>query len=295
MRKRILQAYDVPSSQRITEPTAHGATVVVEEGSLAATVPHRPGTSWKVTAGPFTVLVTGTRFDVSWHATEQTFELALLEGSVTVVGPSLGSAGRAVSAGEKVRISMTDRVSDVIEPAAKTAAPIEPPPTVAAESPAAAPGARTSWKQLALEERYPEALTIAESEHFESLCRRSPAADVVLLANTARFAGSAKRAEQAFRAVRARFPHTHEAAMASFSLGRIAYDERRSFREAAQWFQSYLGEEPSGVLAREASGRLIEAQRAAGDVVQATESAKRYLAKYPTGPHAALARSVTSP
>jgi len=279
---------------RITEPTARGATVVVEEGSVSATVAHRSGAAWKVTAGPFTVLVTGTRFDVSWRAIEQTFELDLHEGSVTIVGPSLGSKGRVVSAGEKVRFSMADRVSDFAEPVVKPPAPAPPGPPVATDSPATS-GGKTSWKQLALEERYSEALTVAESEHFDSLCRRSPAADVVLLANTARFAGSAKRAEQAFRAVRARFPRTHEAAMATFSLGRIAYDEHRSFREAAQWFQSYLAEEPGGVLAREASGRLIEAERASGDLAQARESATRYLAKYPTGPHAALARSVTSP
>ena len=80
--------------------------------------------------------------------------------------------------------------------------------------------------------------------------------------------------------------------MSAFTLGRIAYDERRNYREAARWFQSYLREEPLGGLAREAAGRLIESQRAAGDIAGARESASSYLGKYPAGPHAALARSV---
>jgi outer membrane protein assembly factor BamD (BamD/ComL family) len=80
--------------------------------------------------------------------------------------------------------------------------------------------------------------------------------------------------------------------MSAFTLGRIEYDDRRNYQGAARWFQSYLREEPSGGLAREAAGRLIEAQNAAGDMAAARESANAYLRKYPAGPHAGLARTV---
>jgi outer membrane protein assembly factor BamD (BamD/ComL family) len=80
--------------------------------------------------------------------------------------------------------------------------------------------------------------------------------------------------------------------MSAFTLGRIEYDDHRNYRDAARWFQSYLREEPSGGLAREASGRLIEAQKAAGDIAAARESAGAYLAKYPAGPHTGLAHAV---
>ena len=79
--------------------------------------------------------------------------------------------------------------------------------------------------------------------------------------------------------------------MAAFSLGRVAYD-RRNYREAARWFQSYLREEPAGGVAREAAGRLIEVQDAAGDDAAAREAATAYLAKYPAGPRARLARTI---
>jgi len=137
-----------------------------------------------------------------------------------------------------------------------------------------------------------KALAAAELEHFSVVCRLASGRDVLLLGNTARFAGSAKRADQAYRAVRERFPHTHEAAMAAFFLGRIAYDDWRRFPEAARWFDTYLTDEPDGILTREASGRLMEAQRAAGSRARASETATSYLARYPNGPHAPLARSL---
>jgi hypothetical protein len=45
-------------------------------------------------------------------------------------------------------------------------------------------------------------------------------------------------------------------------------------------------------LAREAAGRLIEAERARGDSNAMIAAAESYLRKYPSGPHAGLARGV---
>ena len=80
------------------------------------------------------------------------------------------------------------------------------------------------------------------------------------------------------------------------STGRGSLDNNRpqGFRaggaQAADWFSTYLREQPSGALAREALGRLIEAYQAAGDRVSARATAERYLKSYPDGPHATLAR-----
>jgi outer membrane protein assembly factor BamD (BamD/ComL family) len=74
----------------------------------------------------------------------------------------------------------------------------------------------------------------------------------------------------------------------------MAYDERHDFRDSAAWFQTYLREEPRGTLAREASGRLMEAYRAAGNLAAARQAAEAYIAAYPEGPHAALARSISN-
>jgi transmembrane sensor len=285
---------------RVTATTAHGATVVLEDGALSVAVVHRDAARWYVAAGPFTVLVTGTKFDVHWSTADETLSLALHEGSVTVVGPSLGSDGRRILPGQTLRVSV---------PRPRSAA-VEPPPTSAVEAAAPAatrdPGAKISddepkatshgsWKSLALEGRYADALAAAEAEGFEGVCRRASSEDLLLLGYTSRFAGSVKRAEQALELVQTRPSGKHEAAMSAFTLGRIAYDDRQNYRDAARWFQRYLREEPSGDLAREAAGRLIEAQKAAGDLTAARESASAYLTQYPAGPYAGLARAVLGP
>jgi hypothetical protein len=281
---------------RVADTNAHGATVVLENGSIDAAVVHRPAGHWRVVAGPFTVLVTGTKFDVHWNAAEQTFSLKLHEGSVTVLGPSLADGtGRHVSPGEELSVSVER--APVAEKNVDVAAPVvdrghadpgrSPSPP---EKPEVTK--RVSWKQLALDAHYADALSAAEMDNFQALCRRESSRDLLLLGDTAHFAGSIDRAEQAFRSVRSRFPGGHEAAVAAFSLGRIAYDERHNFGGSADWFQTYLREEPAGTLAREASGRLIEAYRAAGNLSAARDAAATYLATYPAGPHAALARSI---
>jgi hypothetical protein len=282
---------------RVTQTTARGATVELEEGSLSVAVVHRPLAHWHVTAGPFTVLVTGTKFDVRWNKAVSALAVDLHEGSVTVLGPSLGPAGRRVLPGESLRVSIDAERGATSETGAHSA---DGAPAVGSRDEGAATGATTTggahgaWRQLALGGRYADALAAAEAEGFEAVCRRASASDLLLLGDAARFAGSSKRALQAHELVRARAPGTHEAAMSAFTLGRIAYD-RRSYRDAARWFRSYLSEEPSGSVAREAAGRLLEAERAAGDEGAAREAASAYLAKYPAGPHAGLARTILNP
>jgi TolA-binding protein len=60
--------------------------------------------------------------------------------------------------------------------------------------------------------------------------------------------------------------------------------------EAVNWFELYLREQPRGLLAREASGRVIESHLAMRNGSGAKRAASRYLAAYPDGPHASMAR-----
>jgi len=283
---------------RVLRTTPRGADLDLEQGSLSLAVVHHEGGEWHVGAGPFTVLVTGTKFDVSWSAAERTFTLALQEGSVLVSGPTLSSAGRRVKPGEQLRIAVDAGRAALPAPrAADSSQSSDAPPAAPADSSKlsprnASPAAPGSWKELAKKQNYADALAAAESQGFDETCKTASAPDLVLLGNAARFAGSAARAEQAFRATRTRFAGGREAAMAAFFLGRIAYDQRGNRRDAAQWFQNYLREAPSGALAREASGRLLEAERALGDAAAARVTARQYLEKYPSGPHASLAHTV---
>ena len=101
---------------------------------------------------------------------------------------------------------------------------------------------------------------------------------------------AASEDERALLLIRRRFAGTSRAAVAAFSLGRLEFDKRHEHAKAAQWFGTYLKEQPAGSLAREARGRLIEATLAAGDRSRARLLAAEYLELHPGGPHAELAQ-----
>ena len=107
---------------RVTETTTRGAGVLLEQGSVEASVVHTgANTQWALRAGPFEVRVTGTRFEAAWDPIGETFEITLREGSVIVRGPVLSSE-RALVAGERLRISVRNG-----ELSLSTAQPIAPP------------------------------------------------------------------------------------------------------------------------------------------------------------------------
>jgi TolA-binding protein len=142
-----------------------------------------------------------------------------------------------------------------------------------------------TWRALEASGKYAEAVKTAERRGLSSVYLGGAADDLLALARAARFAGRMDVAREALTACRARFSGSQQAAMSAFLLGRSA-----SGAQAAQWFSTYLKEQPGGALAREALGRLIEAYQAAGDRVSSRAAAERYLKSYPDGPHATLAR-----
>jgi TolA-binding protein len=84
--------------------------------------------------------------------------------------------------------------------------------------------------------------------------------------------------------VRRRFAG-EDAAQAAFFLGRLAFDRGTGDVEAARYFELALTEQPQGPLAREATGRLLEAQLRLRDADAARTTSRLYLKNYPDGPH----------
>ncbi len=197
------------------------------------------------------------------------------ESSPTLVGTDDGEIDQGVA-----RLESRGRPS--------TSAPVAPlrPDETAAELDEPA----LDWEALAREGRYVDAVRAADSE---ALLRLGSANELIRLGDAARLAGRRELAGRAYSGVRERFGG-RQAAMAAFSLGRLAIEGGAGPAVAAAWFERYLEEDPAGPLGREAAGRLIEAHRRAGNSSATVRAAENYLAQDPDGPHAELAQSVLS-
>jgi TolA-binding protein len=148
----------------------------------------------------------------------------------------------------------------------------------------------SKWRALAEAGRYREALAAAEAVGFEGECQRASSADLLSLAGAARLTGDAAHARQAYSLLRKRYASEPVAAVAAFNLARVAFDLASDYAGAARWFRTYLREQPSGSLAPEAHGRLLEALQRSGDTAGARAAANEYLTRYPAGPHAEFAK-----
>jgi hypothetical protein len=137
--------------------------------------------------------------------------------------------------------------------------------------------------------RYRDAFAAAEAAGFSREVDQAPAGDLLMLADAARFSGSPARAREALLAARRRFGIRGQSA---FLLGKIAADQQGSPGDAVGWFETYLREEPAGPLAEQALGRIVDLTRRASPEA-ARRAASRYLARYPDGSYAALARSLS--
>jgi ferric-dicitrate binding protein FerR (iron transport regulator) len=285
------------SAAVVQELSPTGAKVEVSRGSASFAVRHQQRTNWLVGAGPYHVRVTGTRFTVAWAPGPERFELRLEQGSVVVT----------TDTGSHAAVTMLAPQSLVIEQGAWTLAsptqaaePEEAPPAVTPERPPAAPSGSarepvsparrpqtSAWEGLARAGRYGDAYDDAAHAGIGRLAETRPSHALLALAEVCRFSGHASEATRVLGRLRTRFPGADDAATAAFQLGREADDA-----SAATWFRTYLKERPNGSLAPEASGRLLEALSRSGDREGAKSAATSYLARYPSGVHAAFARQL---
>ena len=286
---------------RVTHVADNGARVLVENGSMHVSVVHRAQTRWAIEAGPYEVKVTGTKFTVAYDAPKNALVVNMEEGSVVVGGCGLEAGTRlrnqeslVVSCNEKPRTPVDASTVELPVPSAAPSS-VPAPPASVAHVPRPAPVDPTrKVVNLARSGQHTEAIAAAEANGWDETLGALSGPELLLLANAGRYAGRFELATAALETTRRRFPASDGAATAAFELGRIAMDIRRQLKIAGDDFEEYLAERPNGPLAREAMGRAIEARYGAGDQARAKELAARYLAAWPDGPHAALAKRVTA-
>jgi len=130
-----------------------GAELVLDRGSASLAVVHRVGVRWAVSAGPFRIDVTGTRFDVAWSAEKDRLKVKLHEGEVRISGgmltrPVYLGRGQTLESGvSRGNVTITDgrqvpseprRSSHALAQPAPAGQPVEPVPAPV-PAPATAP------------------------------------------------------------------------------------------------------------------------------------------------------------
>ena len=287
---------------RLVALSERGALVNVVHGTAEVSVVHDDDTEFSFRAGPFVVLVTGTRFSLSWDPQAEVFSLNMHEGSVAIEGPGI-AAQRLVVAGQELRLA-GDGSAVTLNAAAEgnlsshrsepeslpldepSLAPAEPRPP-SSEEPGAAQlklKPQLTWVELARQGEYSLAVQEAEKTGIPAILATAPGAELLRLADSAFYSGRSALAQRTLTKIRARFPNTPVAARSAFALGRL-----HPGGEGIAWFETYLREQPSGPLAREALGRVLEARAASQDPQSGVRAAKQYLARFPGGPRAGLA------
>jgi TolA-binding protein len=279
------------------------ARVRLRRGHARARVVHQRGTRWTVEAGPFSVRVTGTTFDVDWAPESERFEVRLEQGAVEVTGPLL-------QGGVKLRASNTlvvDLPTGLVslraaeEAPPPPAAPARPPHAAAARAAAPAPRAPAprragraraeGWGAALAAGRFREIVRAAEDAGIPRVLAERPVDDLLALADAARFTRRYELAREALAALRTRAPGSRQAADAGFFLGWLA-DEQGAGEEALRHFERYVAGHPTGAYVEQALGRrLLLVARLRGRRA-AAPLADDYLRRFPAGAHAEAARAL---
>ncbi len=283
---------------RVASVNSHGARVVLEQGTAGVHVIPRPGNQWSFVGGPFEVAVIGTQFDISWNPEKQALDIELSEGHVRVrshcmnaerdlYAPSsfheaCSSPGATSAAPPVPSIVVSEQLQPV--PADSVRLEVPPLPTVSARPYA------PLWRIALREGDSQRATELALQWDISALASSATPNELVELGSAARLAGNATFATNVYRAIRTRHPRTSAAASAAFHLGRMAFDGRGAWDEAASWFGVYLGEQSGGPFAAEALGRSIECAVKSGESDRARGLSQQYLRRFPKGAHSELAR-----
>ena len=242
---------------RVLALESNGARVLVEKGlgGRRDRAPPRSRASGASRRVRVTVDVTGTRFRVDWNPEQRSFGIELKEGSVIVGGDCLPDP-RRVQRGDNLRISCGggarrrrrrrrpsagDRPSRRSRRSRRAGARHR---SVARRETHAAEDA--DWRALVAAGHYAEGVHAAERVGWSRVCRTANAVELLALADAARLSGETARAVEALVTLRQRFPGSSSAATCAFSLGRLAFEKRAAYTEAARWFATYLDEQPPG-------------------------------------------------
>ncbi len=264
--------------------------------------------TWTITAGKNEVRVVGTRFSVS-YAASQAFEVDVERGVVSVRVPER-NASVELKAGERLRggpgrMEVGHATAQALPlPPAEADGAKESEPGNGRELPAAAPpdtrpapSAESSpnpeWRNRYRDGKYADSVALLRASGVAERLNELPPRILSEVADAARLGGDLELAVRALTTLMRRFPSAPEARDGQFLLGRV-HALRGDPKSASAAFEGYLKAGQASRYANEAVGRLMELHSARGDDERALAMAHRYLEQAPDGPYRRLARSLVA-
>ena len=279
----------------MTDIDAHGSRVLLESGRAHVRVTHRPAAKWVIDAGPYSVHVVGTEFDVRWSGGEEVLDVQMHRGKVIVRGP-LASGGLTMEAGQHLVANVKDGEifldatpgseaaklprarAESPEPtfasttrrcrrsAVRRAAPVSGVARARARRASARPrraaGGRAdaSWSKLIAQGDFQGVLADAEQRGLARTLETASAADLTALADAARYVRRSDVARRTLLAERDRFPrlgHARARRRSSWAASPRTNRAWRRRRRALEWYERYMAESPRGTYAAQALGRQM--------------------------------------
>jgi TolA-binding protein len=169
----------------------------------------------------------------------------------------------------------------------------QPEPIIRADRRDSPPGRPQdkSWGRRLAQGDFEAVIAGAERRGVTSVLAHGSPADLAALADAARYTRRGDLARRALLAERARFAGSAEAREASYFLG-VLTEDQGAWREALSWYARYRRDDPGGTYAAAALGRtlVLEARQQGNEAARA--DAADYLRRYPTGPYAPAARQI---
>lgn len=314
---------------RIVESNKESVTLELSRGTMLADVKGNQQTRWKVNAGPFTVTVLGTVFDVTWDDRDSQLGVNVAQGIVWVQGAGLSEHGVRLLAGQQLRANGRSGVIEMNVPSDSEPSEKKGAPATSANSDFGIGDAETrgggdqkmfrdnwsrpktrkrnsyrghgapsksgmgdSWEHHYKNKRFKDAVWAAERQGLNELYGSLSARELWHLADAARNAGRVTISNEALISLRNRFGKSKKARLAAFLIGRSAMDSSHSPTIASQWFERYLSEAPNGDMAEEAFGRLMTIYSQMNKLGMAQQIATQYLDRYPSGLYARRAQQL---
>lgn len=290
------------SDGSIAEPSTRDTELRIEQdrsdrtvawltGGARFQVVHNPERTFEVRVGDVRVRVLGTTFSVQALPSGRT-QVLVERGRVEVAW--LG--GATVLHGGQGGVFPPTEGLDVEAENVDAGVVALPGPASAAPAPISVPvrssAAAAAWREYARAGDYARAYEELHAHGQEAV--RDEASDLMLAADAARLSGHPADAVRPLRALCDRHSTERLAPVAAFTLGRVLLDDLGQAAEAAAAFRKAATLWPAGPLAEDAVAREGEAWARAGRLEDARLAARRYLARYPSGRHAAEARKILS-